>query len=143
MIPISRPPGAAKVPPCPCGSGRPAYFRYVDGKPVKATCCDLCWAKHPLNPDRVSPMMQMYDRIKAQLPTRTILLFKLGDFHEAFGDDAVTIASALDMSITRRSGRPMPGVPSQHIANYCRQLMAAGHKVAITDPTQETNETTT
>ena len=45
-------PPIKRDPPCACGSGKPAYLRYVDGKLANADCCDTCWETHTNNPKR-------------------------------------------------------------------------------------------
>ncbi len=55
-------------------------------------------------------MMEQYLRLKAAHPD-AILFFHLGDFYEAFFDDAKILSSELDVVLTARSGNPMAGVP--------------------------------
>ena len=77
-----------------------------------------------------TPMMKQYLRIKADYPD-TILFFHLGDFYEAFFDDAETLSRELDIMLTSRNGHPMAGVPIRRGDAYVNQLLQRGHKVAI------------
>ena len=82
-------------------------------------------------------MMQQYESIKAQYPD-CILLFRLGDFYEMFGDDAVKAAKILNITLTKRnkgaaSQMPMCGVPHHAIDGYIAKLTRHGEKVAMCD----------
>jgi len=66
----------------------------------------------------------------------TIVLFRLGDFYEMFGDDALLCSKLLDLTLTSRNkGKvdevPMAGVPHHAAHGYIGRLLRAGHKVAI------------
>lgn len=74
--------------------------------------------------------MQMYADTKAKLPADTLLLFRLGDFYEAFNADAVTIAKALEITLTNRKGVPMAGIPYHCADAWFEKLVGMGHKVA-------------
>src|SRR5688572_1107050 len=65
-----------------------------------------------------------------------ILFFRLGDFYEMFGDDAVLVARLLDLTLTSRNrGKPdeipMAGVPHHAAHGYIGRLLELGHKIAI------------
>ncbi len=77
-----------------------------------------------------SPMMKQYLRSKAQ-HADAILLFHLGDFYEAFFEDAETVARELDIVLTSRNGHPMAGVPVRRGDAYIAALLRKGHKVAV------------
>jgi len=77
-----------------------------------------------------TPMMRQYLRIKAEYPD-AVLFFHLGDFYEAFFEDAETLSRELDIVLTSRSGHPMAGVPVRRGDAYVNQLLQRGHKVAI------------
>lgn len=83
-----------------------------------------------------TPMMAQYEEIKKQYPG-CILLFRLGDFYEMFGDDAVKASKILDITLTSRnkgeSKTPLCGVPYHAIENYLAKLTKHGEKVAICD----------
>jgi DNA mismatch repair protein MutS len=84
-------------------------------------------------------MMQQYQEIKSQHKD-ALLLFRLGDFYELFGDDAHTASQVLQITLTKRNEVPMCGVPHHALDQYLPRLVHAGHKVAICeqveDPTQ-------
>ena len=82
-----------------------------------------------------TPVMQQHAEAKRAHPD-AVLFFRLGDFYEMFGDDAVLCAEALDLTLTSRNkGKPdeipMAGVPHHAAHGYIGRLLAAGHKVAI------------
>ena len=82
-----------------------------------------------------TPVMQQHAEAKLAYPD-AVLFFRLGDFYEMFGDDAVLCAQALDLTLTSRNkGKPdeipMAGVPYHAAHGYIGRLLAQGHKVAI------------
>jgi len=83
-----------------------------------------------------TPMIRQYQEIKAKHKD-SILLFRLGDFYEMFGDDAVKASKILDITLTARNkgdGKmPMCGVPYHAVENYIAKLTRSGCKVAICD----------
>lgn len=87
--------------------------------------------------DSLTPMMQQYRRIKAQLPPNTILFFRLGDFYEMFFEDAVEASSILNIALTKRQKTPMCGVPYHAYENYLAKLIRAGKKVAVCDQVED------
>ncbi|MGB7533692.1 MAG: DNA mismatch repair protein MutS [Halobacteriota archaeon] len=84
-----------------------------------------------------TPMMQQYYKIKEKHHD-AILLFRVGDFYETFGEDAKIAARELNIALTA-TGRgkgaakriPMAGVPFHAVTPYIRQLITKGYKVAI------------
>ena len=86
--------------------------------------------------DNLTPLMQQYWNIKAGYPG-IILFFRLGDFYEMFGDDAVKAAPVLEVVLTQRTGVPMCGVPYFAANSYMRKLINKGFKVAICDQLEE------
>ena len=82
-----------------------------------------------------TPVRQQYLEIKAQHPN-AILFFRLGDFYETFGEDAVTTARELDIVLTARGigngeKTPLAGIPYHAVENYLARLIAKGYHVAI------------
>jgi DNA mismatch repair protein MutS len=75
-------------------------------------------------------MMVQYRQIKDRY-TDSILFFRLGDFYEMFDVDAREVSSLLDLTLTRRAGVPMCGIPYHAATSYISRLLAAGKKVAI------------
>lgn len=82
-----------------------------------------------------TPVMQQHAEAKAAHPD-AVLFFRMGDFYEMFGADAVLCAEVLDLTLTSRNkGKadeiPMAGVPHHAAHGYVGRLLAAGYKVAI------------
>lgn len=86
--------------------------------------------------EKTTPMMQQWHQCKSQAK-ESILLFRLGDFYEAFYDDAQLLSQELQLTLTKRQGIPMSGVPVHAIDNYLNKLINNGHKVAIAEQTQD------
>src|SRR5579884_2567700 len=89
----------------------------------------------------LTPMMRQYRALKDQHP-RAILLFRLGDFFEAFFEDAHLVARELQLTLTSRpvaKGRriPMCGIPHHALRTYLRRLIDRGHRVAICDQVED------
>ena len=88
-----------------------------------------------------SPLMSQYRDIKNQHQD-SILLFRVGDFYETFYEDAVDVASILNITLTTRdknkpSPVPLAGVPFHAAESYIGRLLAAGRKVAICEQTED------
>jgi DNA mismatch repair protein MutS len=84
----------------------------------------------------LTPMMRQYQEWKRRYPDY-LLLFRLGDFYEAFHEDAAVAARTLDIALTsRQKGEgaiPMAGVPHHAVETYIARLIRAGLKVAVCD----------
>ncbi len=83
----------------------------------------------------LSPMMQRYVEYKERYPD-ALLFFQVGDFYELFFDDAVTVAKALNLTLTSRDKNapnpiPMCGVPLSVVDSYVDRLLPQGFSVAI------------
>ncbi len=87
--------------------------------------------------ETLTPMMQQYQRLRASVPTGTLLLFRLGDFYELFFDDAKEASALLNVALTKRNGVPMCGMPYHAAQGYIAKLIKAGKRVAICDQTSE------
>lgn len=90
---------------------------------------------------KLTPMLQQYTAIKKEHPD-VILMFRLGDFYEMFGDDAKTASQQLEITLTSRdagaSGRmPMCGVPYHAVERYIARLISKGFRVAICDQVED------
>src|SRR5690349_19894685 len=85
----------------------------------------------------LTPMMAQYRRIKSELPTDSLLLFRLGDFYELFFEDAQEGAQLLNVALTKRGAIPMCGIPFHAANTYIGRLLKAGKKVAICDQMEE------
>ncbi|RJR22007.1 MAG: DNA mismatch repair protein MutS [Nitrospiraceae bacterium] len=89
----------------------------------------------------LTPLMKQYQEIKHNYPD-AILFFRLGDFYEMFGPDAVTASKILQITLTSRDkGKaeplPMCGIPHFTSENYVAKLVKAGHKVAICEQVED------
>lgn len=88
-----------------------------------------------LSPEKQTPMMQQYLRIKADHPDK-LLFYRMGDFYELFLADAEHAARLLDLTLTSRgsvNGKriPMCGVPVHSAEGYLSRLVKLGESVAI------------
>ncbi|MFZ4396541.1 MAG: DNA mismatch repair protein MutS [Kiritimatiellia bacterium] len=87
--------------------------------------------------EELTPMMRQYRRIKAELPSGVILLFRLGDFYEMFFEDAREAAPILGVALTQRAGVPMCGVPHHALDGYLAKLIRAGRKAAVCEQMED------
>jgi DNA mismatch repair protein MutS len=88
-----------------------------------------------------TPMMRQYLEVKDRYPD-FLLLFRVGDFYETFYDDAISISSALNIVLTRRSNGgasevPMAGFPHHASEGYIARLVRKGFKVAVCDQVED------
>jgi DNA mismatch repair protein MutS len=84
-----------------------------------------------------TPAMRQFRRFKEAHPG-CLLFFRMGDFYELFGEDAVVAHRALDITLTERTrGVPMAGVPHHAAEQYLRRLVEQGFRVAIADQIQD------
>ena len=84
-----------------------------------------------------TPLMKQYNAIKAKHPG-ALLLFRVGDFYETFGDDAIKASKILDIVLTKRANGAashieLAGFPHHSLDTYLPKLVRAGHRVAICD----------
>ncbi|MEO5668388.1 MAG: DNA mismatch repair protein MutS [Bdellovibrionota bacterium] len=91
-----------------------------------------------------TPLYEQFWRLKDEAP-QAILFFRLGDFYELFGDDAILAAPILEVQLTARNKNhpdpiPMCGIPVHALENYVEKIIAQGHKIAIADQVEETGE---
>ena len=89
---------------------------------------------------RYSPVMQEYFKIKDEHPD-TIILFQIGDFYEAMGDDAITVSQALSLHNTTRritdtERIDMCGFPSHRLETYTDMLLDRGYNIGISSPNE-------
>jgi len=88
-----------------------------------------------------TPMMQQHRAIKQKYPD-AILLFRVGDFYETFGQDAVLASGILGITLTKRnssaaSSSELAGFPHHALDTYLHKLVKAGHRVAICDQLED------
>jgi DNA mismatch repair protein MutS len=91
--------------------------------------------------------MKQYKGIKAKYPD-ALLLFRVGDFYETFGTDAVTTAAILDIILTKKAAgtegeTELAGFPYHALNTYLPKLVKAGHRVAICDQLEDPKQTKT
>lgn len=94
-----------------------------------------------------TPLMQQYSSIKAKYPG-ALLLFRVGDFYETFGEDAVKAAGILGIVLTKRgsgseSETELAGFPHHSLETYLPKLVRAGQRVAICDQLEDPKQTKT
>ncbi len=91
--------------------------------------------------ETTSPMMQQHHAIKSKYPD-AILLFRVGDFYETFGQDAIIAAKVLGITLTKRNnGNPdaseLAGFPHHAMETYLHKLVKAGYRVAVCDQLED------
>ena len=94
-----------------------------------------------------TPLMQQYNQIKGKYPG-ALLLFRVGDFYETFGEDAVKAAGILGIVLTRRANGAathieLAGFPHHSLETYLPKLVRAGQRVAICDQLEDPKATKT
>ncbi|HXP50040.1 MAG TPA: DNA mismatch repair protein MutS, partial [Bacteroidia bacterium] len=94
-----------------------------------------------------TPLMKQYQGIKAKYPD-ALLLFRVGDFYETFGEDAVKASAILGIVLTRKSlgnngNTELAGFPYHSLDSYLPKLVRAGHRVAICDQLEDPKMTKT
>ena len=94
-----------------------------------------------------TPLMQQYNQIKNKYPD-ACLLFRVGDFYETFGEDAVRTAKVLGITLTKRgagssSETELAGFPHHSLNVYLPKLVKAGLRVAICDQLEDPKMTKT
>ena len=94
-----------------------------------------------------TPLMKQYNTIKAKYPD-ALLLFRVGDFYETFGEDAIKASSILGIVLTKRANGAaayieLAGFPHHSLDSYLPKLVRAGHRVAICDQLEDPKLTKT
>jgi DNA mismatch repair protein MutS len=75
---------------------------------------------------------------KVNHPDR-IIFMRIGDFYEAYNDDARTIAKALELTLTTSKGTPLAGIAYHSFERYASKLLRAGHKIGLCERVEEDN----
>ena len=89
-----------------------------------------------------TPLIEQYEGVKARYPGH-LVLFRVGDFFETFGDDARLLAREVDVVLTARGADargerlPMAGVPYHAVDTYLGRLVQKGYKVALCDQVED------
>jgi DNA mismatch repair protein MutS len=92
-----------------------------------------------------TPMMQQYRELKARDPD-ALLLFRMGDFYEMFGDDAHRASELLGLVLTSRdkekgeAAMPMAGFPHHQLESYLGRLVAAGLRAAVCEQVEDAKQ---
>lgn len=89
----------------------------------------------------LTPLMQQYQKMKDQYPD-ALLLFRMGDFYETFGKDAIITSKILGITLTKRSNGAaslveLAGFPHHAVDNYLPKLVRAGQRVAICEQLED------
>ncbi|MEE9408858.1 MAG: DNA mismatch repair protein MutS [Polaribacter sp.] len=98
-------------------------------------------------PKKVTPLMKQYNAIKTRYPD-AMLLFRVGDFYETFGEDAKKAAGVLGITLTKRGAgseteTALAGFPHHSLNTYLPKLVKAGMRVAICDQLEDPKMTKT
>ncbi|ALA17125.1 MULTISPECIES: DNA mismatch repair protein MutS [unclassified Chelatococcus] len=101
-------------------------------------------ARSEAEPQRMTPMMAQYVEIKAA-HADCLLFYRMGDFYELFFEDAEIASRTLGIVLTKRGKHlgediPMCGVPVERAEDYLQRLIAAGHRVAVCEQTEDPAE---
>ncbi len=86
-----------------------------------------------------TPMMKQYMAFKKQYPDK-IVLFRMGDFFETFGEDAKTASKVLNITLTKRNKKgevPLAGFPHKAIDQYLPKFIQSGHCVVVVDQLED------
>src|SRR5690349_22958633 len=88
-----------------------------------------------------TPLMQQHKAIKAKYPD-AVLLFRVGDFYETFGQDAIIASGVLGITLTKRNNgsaadNELAGFPHHALDTYLHKLVKAGYRVAICDQLED------
>lgn len=91
-----------------------------------------------------TPLMKQYNAIKSKHPG-ALLLFRVGDFYETFGEDAIRASKILDIVLTKRANGAashieLAGFPHHSLDTYLPKLVRAGNRVAICDQLEDPKE---
>lgn len=81
---------------------------------------------------KLTPMMEQWESCK-KAAGPAVLLFRMGDFYEAFYEDAEILSRELDLFLTKRQEIPMSGIPWHTVENYIERLVSKGYRLAIAE----------
>src|SRR5436190_20483454 len=113
----------------------------AEGPPLKDGLVEAKIAHAGQVKESETPLMKQYYGIKVKYPG-ALLLFRVGDFYETFGEDAIRAAKVLDIVLTKRgagssSEIELAGFPHHSLDTYLPKLVRAGHRVAICDQLED------
>src|SRR5579864_9722452 len=91
--------------------------------------------------EKMTPLMKQYSSIKARYPD-TILFFRMGDFFETFGEDAITTAKVTGIALTKRNNGAagnieLAGFPHHQLDNYLPKMIRGGYRVAVCEQLED------
>jgi DNA mismatch repair protein MutS len=91
--------------------------------------------------DKATPLMKQYNAIKARYPD-TVLFFRMGDFFETFGEDAVITAKVAGITLTKRNNGgagdiELAGFPHHQLDNYLPKMIRGGYRVAVCEQLED------
>ena len=94
-----------------------------------------------IKPAKETPLMGQYNKIKSKYPD-AVLLFRVGDFYETFGEDAIITSKVVGIVLTKRgagssSEIELAGFPHHSLDTYLPKLVRAGYRVAICDQLED------
>lgn len=94
-----------------------------------------------MSAQKETPLMKQYGSVKAKHPD-AVLLFRLGDFYETFGDDAVITAKVCGITLTKRNNGaageiPLAGFPHHQLDVYLPKLVRGGYRVAVCEQLED------
>ncbi|MFN3916953.1 MAG: DNA mismatch repair protein MutS [Flavobacteriales bacterium] len=96
--------------------------------------------------DKETPLIKQYNQIKGKYPD-ALMLFRVGDFYETFGKDAITTARILGITLTSRNNGgskiELAGFPHHSLDTYLPKLVRSGQRVAICDQLEDPKSTKT
>ena len=97
------------------------------------------------SPSVLTPMMQQYRELKARDPD-ALLLFRMGDFYELFGDDAERASALLGLTLTTRDrdkadAMPMAGFPYHQLEPYLARIVSSGQRAAVCEQIEDPKAT--
>src|ERR1700694_5361298 len=111
--------------------------------PLRRTCRSAYFCPQRMSKQKTAetPLMQQHKAIKARYPD-AILLFRVGDFYETFGQDAIIAAQVLGITLTKRNYgaaalNDLAGFPYHALDTYLHKLVKAGYRVAICDQLED------
>lgn len=86
-----------------------------------------------MSSEEITPFMRQYLVLKREIPQGAILLVRLGDYYETFGEDAIVASPLMGTALTQRNGKLMTNFPYYHVCSYLAKLVRAGKTVALAD----------
>ncbi len=84
----------------------------------------------------MSILMEQYDQTRDDFP-QAIVLMRVGDFFEAYGETAAQLAETLGLTLTQREGGPMCGIPHHMAEKRVAQLVANGRQVVLMEQSED------